>query len=103
MAKAKTAGTEPTKSKAVAAEPAPAPVIGAPADAGDDLHAIVEAMLFAAHEALSAKRIARALGHVREERVAEAIAALQRGYDEKRSPLMLAEIAGGWRLVTRPE
>ena len=112
MAKAKTAGTEPTKSKAVAAETAvaPAPAVAAAVVAcdeqqgtGDDLHAIVEAMLFAAHESLSAKRIARALGHVREERVAEAIAALQRGYDEKRSPLMLAEIAGGWRLVTRPE
>ncbi|MBL8840263.1 MAG: SMC-Scp complex subunit ScpB [Planctomycetes bacterium] len=75
-----------------------------PADEGaDDLLPIVESMLFAAHESLSAQRIARAIGHLKVERVSAAIDALQRGYDAKRSPLMLVEIAGGWRLVTRPE
>ncbi len=69
----------------------------------DDLLPILEAMLFAAHESLSTRRLARALENVGEERLAEAIARLQRCYDESRSPLMLAEIAGGWRLVTRPE
>jgi segregation and condensation protein B len=60
-------------------------------------------MLFAAHESLSTRRLARALGHVTEERVADGLARLAQGYEEKRSPLMLAEIANGWRLVTRPE
>jgi segregation and condensation protein B len=69
----------------------------------DDLLPILEAMLFAAHESLSTRRLARALENVDEARVAAAITELQRGYDERRSPLMLAEIAGGWRLVTRPE
>jgi segregation and condensation protein B len=69
----------------------------------DDLLRVVEAMLFAAHESLSAKRIARAIGFVTEARIAEAIATLARRCDSQRSPLMLAEIAGGWRLVTRPE
>jgi len=72
-------------------------------DPEDDLLPILEAMLFAAHESLSAKRMARALGHVGEARVVESIARLQRRLDEQRAPLMLAEIAGGWRLVTRPE
>ncbi len=69
----------------------------------DDLLPIVESLLFAAHESLSAQRIARAIGHLKVERISAAIDALQRGYDAKRSPLMLVEIAGGWRLVTRPE
>jgi segregation and condensation protein B len=75
----------------------------AAAEPEDDLLRVVEAMLFAAHESLSAKRIARAIGYVGEARISAAIASLARRCDEQRSPLMLAEIAGGWRLVTRPE
>ncbi len=78
---------------------APTPL---PEDA-DDLLPILESMLFAAHESLSAQRMARAIGHLKVERVSAAIEALQRSYETKRSPLMLVEIAGGWRLVTRPE
>lgn len=69
----------------------------------DDLLPIVESLLFAAHESLSVKRLARAIGNLKEARVAGAIEQLQRGYEASRSPLMLVEIAGGWRLVTRPE
>jgi len=84
--------------------PAPAPVAATvPDDAVDDLPRVVEAMLFAAHESLPARRIARAIGYVTEQRIDAALAGLARRYDEQRSPLMLAEIAGGWRLVTRPE
>src|SRR5262245_20078123 len=83
------------------ATPASAPP--AATEPEDDLLRVVEAMLFAAHESLSAKRIARAIGFVTEARIAEAIATLARRCEEQRSPLMLAEIAGGWRLVTRPE
>src|SRR5262245_14457498 len=83
------------------ATPASAPP--AATEPEDDLLRVVEAMLFAAHESLSSKRIARAIGFVTEARIAEAIATLARRCDEQRSPLMLAEIAGGWRLVTRPE
>jgi segregation and condensation protein B len=72
-------------------------------DPEDDLLRILEAMLFAAHESLSVKRMARALGHVREERVAQGVEQLRAQLDEKGSPLMLVEIAGGLRLVTRPE
>ncbi len=80
-----------------------APSAAPEAEPDDDLLPVVESMLFAAHESLSAKRMARAIGHIREARVATAIERLQRGYDATRSPLMLVEIAGGWRLVTRPE
>ena len=85
--------------------PAPAPAaVTAPPDADvDDLPRVVEAMLFAAHESLPARRIARAIGYVTEQRIDAALAGLARRYDEQRSPLMLAQIAGGWRLVTRPE
>jgi segregation and condensation protein B len=83
--------------------PAPAPVAAATDEDLDDLPRVVEAMLFAAHESLPSRRIARAIGYVTEQRIADAIAGLARRYDAQRSPLMLAEIAGGWRLVTRPE
>lgn len=69
----------------------------------DDLLPILESLLFAAHESLSPQRMARAIGHIKPERVSRGLSALQQQYDQKRSPLMLAEIAGGWRLVTRPE
>src|SRR5262245_7433176 len=75
----------------------------AEAEAVDDLPRVVEAMLFAAHESLSSRRIARAIGYVTEERIDAALAGLANRYDAQRSPLMLAAIAGGWRLVTRPE
>lgn len=90
------------KAKAAACENGAAAPPAA-AEPEDDLLRVVEAMLFAAHESLSAKRIARAIGFVGEARISEAIATLARRCDEQRSPLMLAEIAGGWRLVTRPE
>jgi len=89
---------------APAPAPAPTPVaVTVPDDAVDDLPRVVEAMLFAAHESLPARRIARAIGYVTEQRIDAALAGLARRYDEQRSPLMLAQIAGGWRLVTRPE
>jgi segregation and condensation protein B len=69
----------------------------------DDLLPILESLLFAAHESLSAQRMARAIGHVKAERVSRGLEKLQQRYEEQRSPLMLTEIAGGWRLVTRPE
>jgi len=72
-------------------------------EVGDDLGRVVEAMLFAAHEALSSRRIARAIGFVSEARIDAVIAELARRHDAQQSPLMVAEIAGGWRLVTRPE
>jgi segregation and condensation protein B len=89
-----------TRAPAVVAAP---PAVAPPPEPEDDLLRVVEAMLFAAHESLSAKRIARAIGFVTEARIADAIATLARRCDEQDSPLMLAEIAGGWRLVTRPE
>jgi segregation and condensation protein B len=106
----KSASETPDDAVSVAAPaPAPAPlaaaapVAAATDDDLDDLPRVVEAMLFAAHESLPARRIARAIGYVTEQRIADAIAGLARRYDAQRSPLMLAEIAGGWRLVTRPE
>jgi len=72
-------------------------------EVADDLLPILESMLFAAHEALSAARLARAIGHVKVERIEAAITRLAEQYERERRPLMLTEIAGGWRLVTRPE
>ena len=70
---------------------------------GDDLLHILEALLFAAHEPLPARRIAQALGKVRTDRVLLALDDLEGVLEERRSPLQLVEMAGGFRLVTRPE
>lgn len=69
----------------------------------DDLLPILEAMLFAAHEPLAARRIARALGPVSEARVTAGLELLSQRLDERQSPAKLVELAGGFRLMTRPE
>jgi len=96
------AATAATALPTEAAAPPP-PVVAAVIEGEDDLLPILESLLFAAHESLSAQRMARAIGHVKTERVSRGLALLQQQYEEKQSPLMLTEIAGGWRLVTRPE
>lgn len=96
------AAVEVTAAPAASATP-DLPAAPAELEYEDDLLPILESLLFAAHESLSAQRMARAIGHLKAERVSRGLEALQRQYEEKRSPLMLAEIAGGWRLVTRPE
>ncbi len=69
----------------------------------DDLLLIIEALLFGAHEPLTAKRIAQALGKVAVSRVEQALEDLEELLAKRRSPLQVVEIAGGHRLVTRPE
>jgi segregation and condensation protein B len=69
----------------------------------DDLVRVLWAMLFASHEPLPLQRLTRALGLVAKDRVAEGLQQLREQLDEQRAPMMVAEIAGGFRLMTRPE
>jgi segregation and condensation protein B len=69
----------------------------------DDLLPVLEALLFAAHEPLSPRRLAQALRGVAVARVREGLEEFRKSLEQRRAPLQLIEIAGGHRLVTRPE
>jgi segregation and condensation protein B len=68
----------------------------------ESLKAVVEALIFASPEPLSPRQICRLLDDAPREEVEAAIAALRQEYDAPRG-LQLIEVAGGYRIVTRPE
>lgn len=68
-----------------------------------ELKPVIEALLFVAEEPLQFKQICKVLGHVSEEDVKDALDDLVAEYDERESGLEIREIAGGWRISTRPQ
>lgn len=68
-----------------------------------DLKPVIEALLFVAEEPLQFKQICKVLGHVSEDDVKDALDDLVAEYDERESGLEIREIAGGWRISTRPQ
>jgi len=80
-------------------------------DAGDDeisatrdeLKPAIEALLFVADEPLPFKQLCKILGDVPEEDVMWALSELVADYDKRESGLEAREIAGGWRISTRPQ
>jgi segregation and condensation protein B len=80
-------------------------------DAGDDeisatrdeLKPVIEALLFVADEPLQFKQLCKILGNVPEEDVMWALNELVADYDKRESGLEAREIAGGWRISTRPQ
>ena len=68
-----------------------------------DLKRIVEALLFAAEEPLRPAQIAAVLETEDRKQVEQTLARLQREYQETDRAFELVEVAGGWRLRTRPE
>ena len=68
----------------------------------DHLKPIVEALIFASPEPLTPKTLYRLLeGELRED-VDAALAAVKTDYESARG-LQVAEVAGGYQIVTRPE
>jgi segregation and condensation protein B len=66
------------------------------------LRAAVEAVLFVVESPVSAAQLATALQRPEPEVVA-ALGALATAYDERGAGIDVREIAGGWRIYTRPE
>lgn len=64
---------------------------------------VVEAVLFASDEPLTAAEIARADETLDEDRVESALAALRTAYAESGRAFELREVAGGVQIATRPE
>lgn len=77
---------------------APAP----PDEVPDDLKAIVEALIFASPDSLSARALYKLLPDEAPALIDRAIEALRARYDH-RGGLQLVEVAGGFQIVTRPE
>jgi len=80
-------------------------------DAGDDeisatrdeLKPAIEALLFVADEPLPFKQLCKILGDVPEEDVMVALSELVADYEKRGGGLEAREIAGGWRISTRPQ
>jgi segregation and condensation protein B len=68
-----------------------------------ELKPAIEAILYVAEEPLPPKQMAKILGGVDEKDVVAAIEDLVREYDERGSGFEIREIAGGWRISTRPQ
>ena len=81
------------------AAPAEAPSISET----QELTGILEALLFMAADPLPMNRIVALLGAVSKHEVEESLARLQQDYEREGRGLHLAEIAGGYRLVTKPD
>jgi segregation and condensation protein B len=99
-APAAAAGSEPgapAKERRAKADPPPTP------PPADRLEGAIEACLLAAGEALSAERLRDLLGLPSAVHVKEAVAAIRARWEGARLPVELQEVAGGHRVVTRPE
>jgi len=68
-----------------------------------ELKPVIEALLFVAEEPLPFKQICKVLGDVSEDDVRTSLEELVAGYDERECGLEIREIAGGWRISTRPQ
>ncbi|MEP7343422.1 MAG: SMC-Scp complex subunit ScpB [Acidobacteriota bacterium] len=69
----------------------------------EELKPAIEALLFVADEPLPFKQLCKVMGDVREEDVLAALHDLTADYEARSSGLEVREIAGGWRISTRPQ
>jgi segregation and condensation protein B len=69
----------------------------------DEVKPVVEALLFVADEPLPFKQLCKVLGDIPEEDVKSALDELVADYESRGSGLEVREIAGGWRISTRPQ
>ena len=68
-----------------------------------ELKSAVEALLFASGNPLTVDRLKGIFDDVPKEQIEEQIASLRREYDARLSGVMIADVAGGYQVVTRPE
>lgn len=69
----------------------------------EDFDRIVEGLLFASSDAITPVKVARALGGISSRLVRQSIDRLRTEYARSRRAFDIVEIAGGFRLYTRPE
>ncbi len=69
----------------------------------DNLHRIIEALLFANDSPLSLDKLKEVLEGTGKKEIRQAITDLQKSYDNSGSAIRVAELAGGYQLLTREE
>jgi segregation and condensation protein B len=69
----------------------------------EELKPAIEALLFVADEPLPFKQLCKVLGDLSEGEVYPALVELMADYEARGSGLEIREIAGGWRISTRPQ
>jgi segregation and condensation protein B len=69
----------------------------------EELMPVIESLLFVADEPLPFKQLCKVLGDVSEDDVRAALEELVASYESRKSGLEIREIAGGWRISTRPQ
>ncbi len=68
-----------------------------------ELHSIIESLLFAADEPLTADKLKSILETVDTREIRAALGCLQEEYNQRGGGFGLFEVAGGWQLRSRPE
>lgn len=68
-----------------------------------ELKSAIEAVLFVAGSPVSIDRLAGIFEDVQKEHVSAILSSLRNEYDSRGSGMMIAEVAGGYQIVTRPE
>src|SRR5436305_7930297 len=69
----------------------------------DEIRAVLEALIFASPQPLTAREIGKVLGGVPKEAWQTAVAELRAEYARDGRGLQLVEIAAGYQITTRPE
>ncbi|HMV48376.1 MAG TPA: SMC-Scp complex subunit ScpB [Blastocatellia bacterium] len=69
----------------------------------EELKPAIESLLFVSDEPLPFKQLCKILGEISEQDVLTALNELAADYDARSSGLEIREIAGGWRISTRPQ
>ncbi len=93
-----------------ATESSPEPADESAPEADDEIRAtrnelkpVIEALLFVADEPLPFKHLCKLVGDISESEVYPALVELMADYEARGSGLEVREIAGGWRISTRPQ
>jgi segregation and condensation protein B len=68
-----------------------------------EIRPVIEALLFVAEEPLPFRQLCKIMGDVAEQDVRSALTELVDDYETRNSGLEIREIAGGWRISTRPQ
>ena len=70
---------------------------------GQELAAVLEALLFVSAEPVPMARLASVIGTVSKAEVEQALKILQQQLEQERRGIQLVKLAGGYRLVTKPD
>ena len=69
----------------------------------EEVRAILEALIFASPQPITAREVSKVLASVERERWQAALEELRADYARDGRGLQLVEVAGGWQITTRPE